>query len=53
VHCIHALRDGERVEDIIDPESIPAHVERENFDESAFYPMTHELKEVLDAARAA
>jgi quercetin dioxygenase-like cupin family protein len=53
VHCIHALRDGERVEDIIDPESIPAHVEREAFDESAFYPMTHELKENLDAARAA
>lgn len=23
VHCIHAIRDGERVEDIVDPSSIP------------------------------
>jgi quercetin dioxygenase-like cupin family protein len=25
--CIHALRDGDRVEDIIDPETIPAGVD--------------------------
>ena len=53
VHCIHALRDGERVEDIIDPKSIPAHVQRIQFNEKTFYPMTHEFKENLDAARAA
>jgi quercetin dioxygenase-like cupin family protein len=52
VHCIHAIRDGERVEDIVDPASIPAHVPAENFNESAFYPMTHEAKEELDAIRA-
>lgn len=23
VHCIHAIRDGERVEDIVDPASVP------------------------------
>lgn len=44
VHCIHALRDGGRVEDIVDPESLPLHVNRLEFDEGAFYPMTINLK---------
>jgi len=46
VHCIHALRDGERVEDIIDPASVPLHVGRE-FNETEFYPMTEELKKEM------
>lgn len=32
VHCIHAIRDGERVEDIIDPASLPI---------SSFLPPDH------------
>jgi hypothetical protein len=42
VHCIHALRNGERVEDIINPASVPIHVSSE-FIETDFYPMTEEL----------
>jgi len=26
-HCIHALRDGDRVEDIIDPASLPVYMQ--------------------------
>ena len=39
VHCIHAIRDGERVEDIIDPESVP--VSSRYLPENA-YPMTQD-----------
>lgn len=42
VHCIHALRDGERVEDIVDPASLPAHVPAHYFNENTYYPMTQE-----------
>ena len=49
VHCIHALRDGERVEDIIDPASVPTHVQGANFAELDFYPMTEAH---LNAVRA-
>lgn len=45
VHCIHALRDGERVEDIVDPASLPVHVNRQEFDEQKFYPMTVDVVE--------
>jgi quercetin dioxygenase-like cupin family protein len=42
VHCIHAIRDGERVEDIIDPASVPASAV---FPPMTAYPMTtDELK---------
>jgi quercetin dioxygenase-like cupin family protein len=37
VHCIHALRDGERVEDIVDPASLPVSVD---LSMGNFYPMT-------------
>ena len=47
VHCIHALRDGERVEDIVDPASVPLHVNRNEFNETEFYPMTEELKKEM------
>ena len=38
-HCIHALRDGERVEDIIDPASLP--ISYNNLPENA-YPLTED-----------
>lgn len=37
VHCIHAIRDGERVEDIIDPASLPLSAV---FPPETAYPMT-------------
>lgn len=52
VHCIHALRDGERVEDIVDPASLPAHMQVHEFREDAFFPMTHEFMEEQNALRA-
>jgi hypothetical protein len=48
VHCIHALRDGGRVEDIVDPASVPAHVPMYHFQD--FYPMTEGY---LSAAQSA
>jgi hypothetical protein len=43
VHCIHALRDGERVEDIVNPISVPVHVPFGQTVENNFYPMTTNL----------
>ena len=43
VHCIHALRDGERVEDIVNPTSVPVHVPFGQTVENNFYPMTTNL----------
>ena len=43
-HCIHAMRDGSRVEDIVDPASVPTsyHIGEVDVD---FYPLTEdELK---------
>lgn len=37
VHCIHAIRDGERIEDIIDPASVPV---SSVLPPPAAYPMT-------------
>jgi quercetin dioxygenase-like cupin family protein len=37
VHCIHAIRDGEKVEDIVDPASVPV---SSQWNPEAFYPMT-------------
>jgi len=37
VHCIHAIRDGERVEDIVDPASVPVST---TFLPDNAYPMT-------------
>lgn len=37
VHCIHAIRDGERVEDIVDPASVPVSA---NMIPDNAYPMT-------------
>lgn len=43
VHCIHAIRDGERVEDIVDPASLPIST---MFPPDTAYPMTtNELTE--------
>lgn len=39
VHCIHAIRDGERVEDIVDPASLPAHA---NYIDETKYPFTED-----------
>jgi quercetin dioxygenase-like cupin family protein len=39
VHCIHAIRDGERVEDIVDPASVP---EKHFYFPNEFYPLTEE-----------
>jgi hypothetical protein len=30
LHCVHAIRNGEKVEDIVDPESIPAGIKPED-----------------------
>ena len=40
-HCIHAMRDGERVEDIVDPASIPTsyRMHEAGID---FYPLTED-----------
>lgn len=49
VHCIHAIRDGERVEDIIDPDSVPVSA---NFLPQNSYPMTTDelaMREVTNA----
>lgn len=49
VHCIHAIRDGERVEDIIDPASVPVSA---IFPPKESYPMTTDeltMREVTNA----
>ena len=46
VHCIHAMRDGERIEDIVDPASVPISYQYSDTKEQ-FYPLTqNELKSV-------
>ena len=40
VHCIHAIRDGERVEDIVDPASLPVST---MFPPDTAYPMTTDV----------
>lgn len=39
VHCIHAIRDGERVEDIVDPASVPVSA---SLPPATAYPMTQD-----------
>ena len=43
LYCIHAVRNGERVEDIIDPESIPVHYDPYKIKEvvDGFVPFAH------------
>jgi quercetin dioxygenase-like cupin family protein len=40
-HCIHAMRDGERVEDIVDPASVPTNYDMHEVDVN-FYPLTED-----------
>jgi len=40
-HCIHAMRDGSRVEDIIDPASVPTSYDMYEVDVN-FYPLTED-----------
>jgi hypothetical protein len=40
-HCIHALRDGSRVEDIVDPASVPISYRKSEVDID-FYPLTED-----------
>lgn len=49
VHCIHAIRNGERIEDIIDPSSIPVSIQY--IAENA-YPMTFDDLDRREASNA-
>ena len=40
-HCIHAMRDGSRVEDIVDPASVPTSYDMHAVDVD-FYPLTED-----------
>lgn len=41
VHCIHAMRDGERIEDIVDPASLPVSYQYAEMREK-LYPLTQD-----------
>lgn len=41
-HCIHAIRNGERVEDIVDPNSVPISYDSGDFLAKNFYPITED-----------
>ena len=46
-HCIHAIRDGERVEDIVDPASLPA---GQSYVPENAYPFTQDELELKNGA---
>lgn len=48
-HCIHAIRDGERIEDIVDPASVP--VSAAWLPDNAYPMTTDELDKVTGVAQ--
>jgi quercetin dioxygenase-like cupin family protein len=47
VHCIHAIRDGGRVEDIIDPATLQKYMDDPHNSDLQFYPYTEDARDLL------
>jgi len=47
--CIHALRDMNDAQTIVDPSMLPAYQTMETFDPAVYYPIIHPIKMLDDA----